>query len=358
MLLYLLVDSAMSRLTKRGEDMDVNLESVVAEHAEKLLLKACHFAASDIHIMPSEKHYIIKFRKFGKLMDAGQYPEALGTRIISYFKFLASIDISEKRKPQSGAFQQLVESQTYSFRISTLPSVFNKESLVVRIIKQHYRAPLKSLCFFSEQVDELCLLSHERQGLVLFTGATGTGKSTTLYSMIQYCQKALSRHVISLEDPVEIAQEELLQIQVNERAGITYAAGLKAILRHSPDVIMIGEIRDKETAKIAVEAALTGHLVLSTVHAKDTVNCIYRMLDLSISIEELRQTLLGIVAQSLVQIPKSDERKAVFEMLKDLDLVNAIQQTMSGQSFKLQEKKQLQYKIQEACKVIYHAQPN
>ncbi|MER1999426.1 MAG: competence type IV pilus ATPase ComGA [Lysinibacillus sp.] len=334
--------------------MDINIETVVAEHAEKLLLKACHFAASDIHLMPSEKHYIVKFRKFGKLMDAGQYPEALGTRIISYFKFLAAIDIGEKRKPQSGAFQQILDEKTYSFRISTLPSVFQKESLVIRIIKQCYSAPLSSLCFFKEQADELCLMSHERQGLVLFTGATGTGKSTTLYSMIQYCQKALCRHVISLEDPVEIAQDELLQIQVNERAGITYAAGLRAILRHSPDVIMIGEIRDKETAKIAVEAALTGHLVLSTVHAKDTVSCIYRMLDLSVSIEELRQTLIGIVAQSLVQLKDVDERKAVFEILKDLQLVEAIQQTMAGLPYIIAEQQQLTYKIDEAQRAMQH----
>ena len=332
--------------------MSVQIETVVAEHAEKLLLKACHFVASDIHVMPSEKHYVVKFRKFGKLMDAGQLPEALGTRIISYFKFLASIDISEKRKPQSGAFQQPIKNEQYSFRISTLPSVFNKESLVIRIIKQHFSAPLSSLCFFQEQADELCLMSHVRQGLILFTGATGTGKSTTLYSMIQYCQKALARHVISLEDPVEVAQDELLQIQVNERAGITYAAGLRAILRHSPDVIMIGEIRDKETARVAVEAALTGHLVLSTVHAKDTVNCIYRMLDLSISIEELRQTLVGIVAQSLIHVKGQDMRKAVFELLKDTDLVQAIQQTMEGQQFVVPESQSLQYKLQQAQQVM------
>ena len=344
----------MSTLFKRGEDMDVNIELVVAEHAEKLLLKACHFAASDIHIMPSEKNYIIKFRKFGKLMDAGQYPEALGTRILSYLKFLASIDISEKRKPQSGAFQQTFDDKAYSFRVSTLPSVFNKESLVVRIIKQNYSEPLSSLCFFPEQAEELCLMSHERQGLVLFTGATGTGKSTTLYSMIQYCQKALARHVISLEDPVEIAQDELLQIQVNERAGITYAAGLKAILRHSPDVIMIGEIRDKETAKIAVEAALTGHLVLSSVHAKDTVNCIYRMLDLSVSIEELRQTLIGIVAQSLLHIPQLDERKAVYEILTDVQLIEAIQQTMLGQFYVLDEEKRLTHKLEQAQRMLVY----
>ena len=123
---------------------------------------------------------------------------------------------------------------------------------------------------------------------VFFSGATGSGKTTSLYSLIHHCTTLLHRHVISLEDPVENNQVNLLQIQVNERAGVTYATGLKAILRHSPDVIMIGEIRDKETAHIAIEAALTGHLVLSTIHAKDAVSCLYRLLDLGITLEDLR----------------------------------------------------------------------
>lgn len=315
--------------------MDLDIELVVADHAQKLLLKACHFTASDIHMMPTEKHYTVKFRKFGKLIDAGDFPEALGTRIISYFKFLSSIDISEKRKPQSGAFSQLIQETPYSFRISTLPSIFNKESLVIRIIKQNMSESLMSLCYFSEQANQLYALAQKRQGLLLLTGATGSGKTTTLYSMVNYCQEKLARHVITLEDPVETPFKDLLQIQINERAGVTYAAGLKAILRHSPDVIMIGEIRDKETAKIAVQASLTGHLVLATVHAKNTVNCIYRMLDLSVSIEELRQTLIAVVAQTLVMNDEADERKAVFELLQSPHLDEAILQTIRKQSYSL-----------------------
>gem|GEM_PF-2584356 len=143
--------------------------------------------------------------------------------------------------------------------------------------------------------------------------------------LIHHCTSVLHRHVISLEDPVENNQVNLLQIQVNERAGITYSTGLKAILRHSPDVIMIGEIRDQETAKIAIEAALTGHLVLSTIHAKDSVSCLYRLIDLGVSQEELRQTVIGIVAQILIQIQQQQEgRKALFEILSDDYLAKAI----------------------------------
>ena len=179
------------------------------------------------------------------------------------------------------------------------------------------------------------------------SGATGSGKTTTLYSLVQYCRTTLSRHVISLEDPVESSQDDLLQIQVNERAGVTYATGLKAILRHSPDVIMIGEIRDRETAKIALEASLTGHLVLSTVHAKDSVNCLYRLLDLGISLEEMRQALIGIVAQTLIQVEGTEERKAVFEILSDEALVEAVSRSMDGKVYKLHEELTLAGQLKE-----------
>lgn len=313
----------------------MELETIIATQCEKLLLKACHFGASDMHLVPTKEHYTILLRKFGKLIHAGSIPEEIGGRMISYFKFLSALDISEKRKPQSGAFQQELANEQFAFRISTLPSIFAKESLVIRVLRQNYAHPLTSLCFHQQDADELSQLVHQRQGLLLFTGATGSGKTTSLYSLIQYCRTTLARHVISLEDPVESSQDDLLQIQVNERAGVTYATGLKAILRHSPDVIMIGEIRDKETAKIALEAALTGHLVLSTIHAKDTVNCLYRLMDLGISLEELRQALVGIVAQTLIYLDGLDERKALFEILSDATLCEALAATMKGESYKL-----------------------
>jgi len=179
-------------------------------------------------------------------------------------------------------------------------------------------------------------LVQNRQGLLFFTGATGSGKSTSLYSLIHYCSTELNRHVISLEDPVENNQANLLQIQVNERAGVTYATGLKAILRHSPDVIMIGEIRDKETAKIAIEASLTGHLVVSTIHAKDSISCLYRLMDLGVSIDELRQTIIGIVAQILFHSSAlQDDRLALYEILSDIHLNQAISAILNKGDFQL-----------------------
>lgn len=313
----------------------MELENVVSEKSMSLLNKACQFGASDIHLIPTNNHFTIQFRKFGKLIQVGTVPNELGHRIITHFKFLSALDIGERRKPQSGAFQQHLNNLLYSFRVSTLPSVFNKESLVIRILKQNFTVPMQQLSYFPNQAEILSQLVQERQGLLLMTGATGSGKTTTLYSLIHYCRTALARHVISLEDPVEIGQDHVLQIQVNERAGITYASGLKAILRHSPDVIMIGEIRDRETAQIAIEAALTGHLVVASIHAKDTVNCIFRLIDLSISIDEIRQALIAIVAQSLEQVPGQEERKAIYEILTDQQLQDAILTTMRGELYTL-----------------------
>ncbi|HWL22899.1 MAG TPA: competence type IV pilus ATPase ComGA [Ureibacillus sp.] len=323
----------------------MNVELVIENRSEQLLVKAIMFGASDIHVVPTSNNYSIHFRKYGKLFNAGDITLDLGTRMISYFKFLSSLDISEKRKPQSGSFQKEIQQKSYSFRVSTLPSVFQKESLVIRLMLQNATHPISTLCYNQKSADKLINLISNRQGLLLFCGATGSGKTTSMYSLINYSSQTLSRHVISLEDPVENSQEHLLQIQVNERAGVTYAAGLKAILRHSPDVIMIGEIRDHETAKIAIEAALTGHLVLSTIHAKDSVNCIYRLMDLGITIEEIRQALVGIVAQCLVQV-EQDRRKALYEILSDSFLYEAILTTMRGEAYQLPKVETLLYQLQ------------
>lgn len=298
-------------------------ESIVVQKSEQLIKEALTFGASDIHLSPAQGCYSVIFRKYGKMYTKGELPQELAIRMITYYKFLSALDISEKRKPQSGAFQKEIEQFIYAFRISTLPSVLAKESLVIRILKQNMAIPLAELSYDPAAVRKIEQLVQHRQGLLLFSGATGSGKSTTLYSLMHYCCTELKRHVITLEDPVEKNYEQIVQIQVNERAGVTYAEGLRAILRHSPDVIMIGEIRDAETAQIAVEAALSGHLVLSTIHAKNTVNCLYRLMDLGISLDELRQATVGIIAQTLVETAIDDERKALFELLCDVQLYEA-----------------------------------
>ncbi|MBD8034533.1 MULTISPECIES: competence type IV pilus ATPase ComGA [Solibacillus] len=312
----------------------IEQQSIIEQKCLELLSSAAKLDATDIHLNPREECFDVLLRKYGRFEKATEIPNELAIRMISYFKFLSSLDISEKRKPQSGAFQKFIGQSMYAFRISTLPSSFYKESLAIRLLRQNHTVPLKTLCHFHESVRHLDRLARLDSGLILISGATGSGKTTTLYSLLQYCAQHLSRHVISIEDPVESTQDYLLQVQVNERAGITYSAGLKAVLRHSPEVIMLGEIRDQETAKVAMEAAFSGHLVISTIHAKDTVNCLYRLQDLSISYEEMRQMLKAVISQRLVETNEQGY-KAVFEFLTEEQLQRAIESILEGNRFSL-----------------------
>lgn len=328
------------------------IENVVEQKCFQLLKKALNFGASDLHMIPNEESYIYYFKKNSQMFEAGKLPLNLGERIISFFKFLSSLDISEKRKPQSGSFHQIFNTLKFSFRVSTLPSVFGKESLVIRL-QQHDNAKLlHSLALFQTASDQIVELANNRQGLILFVGPTGSGKSTSMYSLTKYCSENLHRHVISLEDPVENNQSHLLQIQVNERSGVTYATGLKAILRHSPDVIMIGEIRDEDTAKAAIQAALTGHLVVSTIHAKDGVGAMYRLMDLGVSIDELKQTVSGIVTQSLVSVygAKQEELSAIYEIVSDELLVQVFDSILTGKKFLMPNNLTLSYQIERGVR--------
>ena len=318
----------------------------------QLLQKAIDSEATDIHFVPTVEGYDVTIRKHAYFSKIGQYPHTLGGRLISFFKFLSSLDISEHRRPQSGSFHRSFSDCNFSFRVSTIPSIQLRESVAIRIQKHDKIVPLNQLCIKSEWTQQLAEAAAYKQGLFLVTGPTGSGKTTTLYSLTSHCVTELKRHVISLEDPVENNHSHLLQIQVNERSGITYSAGLKAILRHSPDVIMIGEIRDAETAKIAVEAALTGHLVLSTIHAKDPIGCLYRLLDLGIHVEELRQTIVAISAQRLVT-QQSGETTAIFEILQEADLQLAAEAIVNGKRFVTPDDKKIE--VQQALyeKVLY-----
>ncbi|PIC78568.1 competence protein ComG [Sporosarcina sp. P19] len=318
----------------------------------QLLEKAIKSGATDIHFVPTTEGYDVTIRKHSYFSKIGQYPHILGGRLISFYKFLSSLDISEQRRPQSGSFHQSFFDCNFSFRVSTIPSIQLRESVAIRIQKHDKIVPLNQLCLDPEWTQQLAEAAACKQGLFLVTGPTGSGKTTTLYSLTSHCVSELKRHVISLEDPVENNHSHLLQIQVNERSGITYSAGLKAILRHSPDVIMIGEIRDAETAKIAVEAALTGHLVLSTIHAKDPVGCLYRLLDLGIHVEELRQTIIAISAQRLIT-QQSGDTAAVFEILQESDLQVATESMLNGLRFSPPTHKKIE--VQQALyeKVLY-----
>jgi competence protein ComGA len=273
----------------------------IEDYGELLVTKAKNFGASDIHLLPKKDQFDIYFRLDGKLHLIQREKSEIIHRLISHFKFLGSMDIGEKRRPQSGTLTLKINDESVFLRLSTLP-ILNNESLVIRIHPQEKVIPLERLSLFpTERIKLLSLLKHSH-GLLLFTGPTGCGKTTTLYALLQAAKENFSRSIITLEDPIEKRTEDIFQVQVNEKAGVTYSSGLRAILRHDPDVIMVGEIRDEETAHIAIRAALSGHLVLTTLHAKDTKGSLYRLLELGVQKEELFQSLVGVVSQRLVPI--------------------------------------------------------
>lgn len=330
-------------------------QSSIQQIFDELLQQACEQKIPDVHFMPTKASYDVLFRQHQQLVKVQELSFDQVERLVTYMKYLANLNIAEKRKPQSGAFYKDVDGANYHFRLSTLPSILNKESIVLRIHSPHVALSLSELAYFPSVTMQLEQLLHEKQGIVFVTGATGSGKTTTLYACLQHVTQQLHKHVITLEDPVEVVYEQALQVQVNEQAGMSYANGLRAILRHTPDVIFVGEIRDAATAEIAIRAALTGHLVLSTIHAKDTIGCIYRLMDFGISLEDIRQTLRAIIAQTLVDVHEDGEKtqKALYEILTQHDLVEALAHVAAKKSYALPMKKQLHYQKEVVMKLEY-----
>lgn len=269
--------------------------------ANDIVKDAIRNYATDIHILPRKNDTLVQLRMANRLIPRNHLPKEDCDRLISHFKFTASMDIGEKRRPQNGAFSVKINGHYVGLRLSTLPSN-QKESLVIRILPQQEQIPFYKISLFPNMTTKLLALLNHAHGLAILTGPTGSGKTTTLYSLIDKTSQLFNRNVITLEDPIEKENESVLQVQVNEKAGVTYASGLKAILRHDPDIIMVGEIRDSETAKIAVRAALTGHLVLSTMHTRDAKGAIYRLMEFGVNKIEVEQTLVAVAAQRLVEL--------------------------------------------------------
>ncbi|RSK27831.1 type II/IV secretion system protein [Bacillus sp. HMF5848] len=269
--------------------------------AENLVIEAYLQHASDIHIVPRRNDAEILLRIDDELYFRKRINKKEYDRLLGHFKFSASMDIGETRRPQNGALTVTVKNIPISLRLSTLPTPFH-ESLVIRLLPQDNLLPPTHISLFPDISKKLLALFKHSHGLIIFTGPTGSGKTTTLYSLLHATKKELNRNIITLEDPIEKQSDDMLQVQINEKAGITYAAGLKAILRHDPDIIMVGEIRDEETAKVAIRAALTGHLVLSTMHTRHAKGSVFRLLELGASLQELEQTLIAVSAQRLVDL--------------------------------------------------------
>ena len=306
------------------------------EISEKLLTSALKVNASDIHFFPQTHKANIYFRIHGQRKHIKTIPISTYQLLLTYYKFTSGMDIGEIRKPQNGMISHQTSSMTYALRLSTLP-LQSMESLAIRILPQWNHLSLEQLFLFPNQLKDIKRWMNYRAGIILITGPTGSGKSTTLYALLQAMLEKYPYQAITLEDPVEKNIHNLLQVQINEQAGVTYHTGLKAALRHDPDVMMIGEIRDKKTAHFAFDAALTGHLIFSTLHAKDAVGTIDRLLDMGLSRIDLKQSLVAIAALELLPIKINrvvKRRAAILEILNE----TSIQHILSGKKIPFKQK--------------------
>lgn len=268
-----------------------------------LIQQAKENASSDIHILPNKEDYLVYFRMSGKLEQKYQLSEENGTRLIQYLKYLANMDVGDRRKSQGGSLvYSLGDNREQDLRLSTIANYHGQESLVIRILESQEQILLDEHTFLPEELMKITKLVEYKSGLILFSGPVNSGKTTTIYQLIRARQEKIDLQVITIEDPVEIQEESFFQIQVNEESGNSYEESLKASLRHHPDLVVVGEIRDEETAKMAVRGALTGHLILASVHAKNAEGVMSRMMELGISKELLKQTLVGIIFQKLLPI--------------------------------------------------------
>ncbi|MGP4072470.1 competence type IV pilus ATPase ComGA [Piscibacillus sp. B03] len=299
------------------------------KYSYKMLSKAIDKSASDIHFTPKDHHIEVYFRVNGYRWFYESLSMKSYHNLLRFFKFNSGMDIAEKRLPQNGTILHQTKWHSYDLRLSTLPTKVT-ESLAIRIIPKDVFPNIESLFLFPNQAKHLLNWINHRAGMLLFTGATGSGKTTTMYSLIRKSIELYGYQAITLEDPVEQQVDNLLQVQVNENSGFSYDVGLKAALRHDPDIILVGEIRDENTAKFAFKAALTGHLVLSTIHAKDAFGTISRLKAMGLSDIDLQETIIGIASQQLLTISQpfkrpSIRRAAIAEILSGKALSKAIE---------------------------------
>jgi general secretion pathway protein E len=265
-----------------------------------LLLQALRERASDLHFEPYETRSVVRFRIDGVLRDVLEPPRALHAALVSRLKIMASLDIAEKRLPQDGRIALKLGDKVVDVRVSTLPTAPG-ERVVLRLLdKDSAQLDLASLGMSAPTLEAVDRLIREPHGIVLVTGPTGSGKTTTLYAALSRLDRRTT-NMMTVEDPVEYALDGVGQTQVNPRIDLTFARALRAILRQDPDVIMIGEIRDLETAQIAVQASLTGHLVLATLHTNDAASAVTRLADMGVEPYLLASSLLGVLAQRLVR---------------------------------------------------------
>ncbi len=292
----------------------------IVKLATSILTMAIELRASDIHIEPFEKKGLVRYRVDGVLVEKIQIPKSAYTPLSTRLKIIAGMDIAEKRIPQDGRIEMKVNNLPYDYRVNSLPTVFG-EKIVLRLLDRTGSVMLREqLGFTTHENKVLDKILKMPNGIMLVTGPTGSGKTTTLYSFLSEINEP-GKNIITIEDPVEYMLEGINQVQVNTKAGLSFAAGLRSMLRQDPDIIMLGEIRDQETASIAIRASITGHFVLSTIHTNDAISTISRLMDMGIESYLVSDALKGIIAQRLIRrVCPSCKEEAVVDV-QDMEIL-------------------------------------
>jgi general secretion pathway protein E len=326
-------DISIAEFLKTSSDILTSEESApIIKFVNSLFYQAIKKKASDIHIELHEFKGEVRYRIDGVLTKHIELDKKIMALVVSRIKVISDLDISEKRIPQDGRTAVKLSGKTLDIRVSVLPTFYG-ERVVMRILMQSEDIPtLENLGVSEDVTDNLFKLSQNSHGMILVTGPTGSGKSTTLHSLLQKIEDP-DKNIITVEDPVEYKSDKINQIQVNTKVGLTFASGLRSILRQDPDIIMVGEIRDTETASIATQAALTGHLVLSTLHTNRAHSAITRLIDMGLEKFLISSSILGVMAQRLVRqlCPHckeedkiAEQNMAEFGLEEDIKLYKAI----------------------------------
>lgn len=323
------ISSEISKIVTDGEETeedediseeDIAEDSPIAQTVNLVIEYAVKSGASDIHVEPRDKHVLIRYRIDGVLKEANRLPKRTLAAMVSRIKILSNLKIDERRAPQDGRFKINMNGRIFAFRVSTLP-ISEGEKVVMRVLDESSEAlSLEQLGFWGKALEDILDASHQPHGMILVTGPTGSGKSTTLHSVLHLLNKP-DVNISTIEDPVEYKLEGVNQTQVNPMAGMTFVAGLRALLRQDPNIIMVGEIRDGETAGLGVQAALTGHLVFSTLHTNNAATCLPRLLDMNIEPFLIASVVRVVIGQRLVRrlvpedceeyTPNDEQRKEI-----------------------------------------------
>ena len=311
---------------------DVAEDSPIAKTVNLLLEYAIRSGASDIHIEPREEYIQVRYRVDGVLKEVNRLPKNIASALVSRVKILSNLKIDERRVPQDGRFKIKLGGRQFAFRVSTLP-ITDGEKIVMRVLNESNEAlPLEKLGYWGKSLETINTALDEPNGMILVTGPTGSGKSTSLFSVLSRMNTP-DVNISTIEDPVEYKIPGVNQTQTNVKAGMTFASGLRALLRQDPNIIMVGEIRDGETANLGVQAALTGHLVFSTLHTNNAATCLPRLLDMGIEPFLIASTVKAVVGQRLVRRLRHQTRTQYTPTDEEKEFVTQLFHLREGQTF-------------------------